>query len=296
MLGYSPNHAARSLRRRRTGIVTFVTGDLGNRYLAELIAAAEPVAQARGYVVNVVAARTDAAEAQVLDHLASGLCDGVVVHRGSPDTARQIAQFRARGIACVLLQGWDSSAAPCISVDIEGGALLAIRHLLALGHRRIAHVTDRRSLQQPVDERLRGFHRGMEGAGITADPGHVVAQENSYAGGDAAVRRLMQTERPPTAIFMFNDHMAIGALHALDALGLRVPQDVAVVGFDGTDLGAFSKPGLTTIHHPRVEQGRLAVMSLLDQIDGAASQRERTVLPVDLIVRASCGGVPTPPK
>ncbi len=286
-LGYSPNHAARSLRRQRTNIITFVTGDLGNRYLAELVAAAEPVAQARGYVVNVVTARTDSVEISLLERMDSGVSDGLVLHRASAAASRQIGQLRRRGVACVLLQGHGAGDIPCVSVDLEQGGLLATRHLIGLGHRRIAHVTDERLDDPRANERLHGFRRAMEEAGL--DAGHVVAAENSFGGGAAAVRRVMQAGQRPTAIFMFNDHMAIGALHALDAMGLRVPEDVAIIGFDGTDLGAFSRPALTTVDHPRAEQGRLAITAVLDQIEGVTTGGGRQVLPVGLVVRQSCG-------
>ncbi len=290
-LGYTPNHAARSLRRQRSNTITFVTADLGNRYFAELVAAAGPVAHANGYMVNVVAARCDADEQRLVAHLATGVSDGIVVHGGSSRIVAAIDGLQRRGVACVLVQApGDPGRVPCIQVDLAGGGRLATRHLLALGHRVIAHVTDARLLGQPVNHRLQGYQGALDQAGIGADPDLVVAADNSFAGGAAAVRSLLQRPVRPTAIFMFNDQMAIGALHALDAMGVRVPQDIALVGFDGTDLGAYSKPALTTIDHPRAELGRRAVAAVLRQLDGDPAPADTAALPVRLVVRQSCGG------
>jgi len=268
-LGYTPNHAARSLRRQRTSSIAFVTADLGNRYVAEVVTAAEEVARARGYAVHVVAAPTEAAEVQAVARLASGVSDGIILHGDGGRAATLLPLLRSR-FACVLLQ--DPSEAgdlPCVRVDIAEGGRLATRHLAALGHRRIAHIADRRMDGHALNERLDGYRRGLAEAGLAFDTALVVAGENSFAGGDGAMCALLDAAvPPPTAVFVFNDQMAVGALHALHARGLRVPRDMAVVGFDGTDLGAFCTPELTTIDHPRHELGRTAANALLDRIEG----------------------------
>eukprot|EP01037_Dinobryon_pediforme_P002060 gene2060-2098_t len=287
-LGYTPNHAARSLRRQRTNIITLMTSDPGNRYFAEVLAAAEKAAEARGYVVNIMVARSDAAEAVAIERLCGGVSDGLVVHGGSPHTGERLMRLRQRGLACVLLQDSGSvSDVACVRVDIAEGARLATRHLISLGHRRIGHITDARLSGAIVNDRLAGYREAMAAAGL--DASLVVAGANSFAGGDAAMRALMSAAERPSAVFVFNDQMAIGGLHALGALGLRVPEDVAVVGFDGTDLGAFSTPELSTVDHPRQELGRLAAANVLDQIEGKPVALLE-MLPVRLVVRQSCGG------
>ncbi|SDR61859.1 transcriptional regulator, LacI family [Rhizobiales bacterium GAS191] len=296
-LSYVPNHAARSLRRKRTNTITFMTADLGNRYFAEVVTAAEALARARGYVVNVVAARTEADEIATIERLSNGVSDGLVVHGGARWTSDEILRLRRRGLACVLLQDSgagenDAATIPCVRVDIELGGFLATRHLLELGHRRVAHITDERMAEQPINDRLAGYRRALSEADIEFDPALVMSGVNSFAGGDAAMRSLMADARP-TAVFVFNDQMAIGCLHALSALGMRVPQDVAIVGFDGTELGAFSIPELTTIDHPRRELGRLAAQAMLDLLEGRGDPTGIPTLPVRLVVRRSCGGQPT---
>jgi DNA-binding LacI/PurR family transcriptional regulator len=297
-LGYTPNLVARSLKRRRTNTIAFMTSNLGNRYVAEVLAAAEEAAQARGYVVNAISARTEAAEIAAIERLGGGISDGLVMHGGSDRIIEELHRLRARGLACVLLQdpGADSTL-PCVRVDLAQGGTLATRHLLELGHRRVAHVTDAAMLGRALNERLQGYRRALAEAGIAYDPELVVAGANSFAGGHAATIALLASGRPqPTAVFYFNDQMAIGGLHALAALGQRVPQDIAVVGFDGTDLGAFSTPELTTIDHPRQELGRLATAMLLDQLESIPVEGVALPLPVRLVVRQSCGARPTNEK
>jgi DNA-binding LacI/PurR family transcriptional regulator len=295
-LGYTPNHAASCLRRQRTDIITFITADFGNRYFADVVTAAEAVARDRGYTLNIVAARTGEAEAEAIGRLCNGASDGLIIHGGARRLPGLLDRIAASGLACVLLQdpGADGLM-PCVGADIEAGGFLATRHLLSLGHVRVAHVTDRRMLGQGANERLSGYRRALAAAGLAFDPAMVIAGDNSPAGGARAMRALMGLDGSrPTAIFAFNDQMAFGAMHELAALGLRVPQDVAVVGFDGTALGAFSMPGLTTIDHPRHDLGRLAATAVLDQIEGCAAKQDRTqVLPVRLVVRQSCGSLPT---
>ncbi len=288
-LGYIPNHAAASLRRRSTGTIALLTADLANPYFAEFAAAAERAARERGRVLNIIAMPNAAAERDALSRLAAGVSDGLLVHGSSPVLREGARRLHQQGLACVLLQdpGEDDGIA-CVRVDIAEGGFLATRHLLALGHTRIAHVTDRRMRHSRVNERLQGYRRALDEAGIEFDPALVLEGENSLAGGDAAMRALLDGDPRPTAVFLFNDRMAIGALHALAARGLRAPDDIAVVGFDGTEAGAFCTPELTTIDHPRGALGRLAAEAVLDQLDGRAAP-PLTVLPVHLVVRRSCG-------
>lgn len=289
-LGYTPNHLARSLRRQRTSTITFIVADLGNRYTADVVSAADTLARAHGYIVQVIEARDPEAERLAFDRVASGSTDGLVVHGGTPETRRSVERLRARGIACVLLQDPDEDpSVPCVRADITGGGAIATRHLLALGHRHIAHITDRALEGAGTNERLEGYRRALSDAGVGFDPHRVIAGDNSFAGGHAAMQVLIQRAGPrPTAVFVFNDQMAVGGLSALRVLGLRAPEDVAVIGFDGTELGAFSTPSLTTIEHPRHELGRRAAEILLAELEGTPAPARET-LPVRLIIRQSCG-------
>lgn len=286
-LGYMPNLAASSLRRRRCKTITLVTTDLGNRFFADVAAAAEMEARQRGYVLNIVSAPTSEAETDILQRQCNGTTDGLLIHGATDRQQGVLAGLAARGIACVLLQDPGAGEAiPCVRADIEQGGFLATNHLLSLGHVTIAHVTDRRAARHARNERLEGYRRAL--AGRPGDPDLVVAGDNSMAGGADAMARLLALPNRPTAVFAYNDQMAFGAMHVLAQRGMRVPDDIAVVGFDGTDLGAFSIPALTTIEHPRQELGRLAAAAVLDQLAGLTPPPTQ-ILPVRLVVRRSCG-------
>ena len=299
-LDYVPNHAARALRRRRTGIVTLLTSELGNPFFAAVAAAAAEAAGRRGYALDVLAATTEAAGVEALRRLrAGGTTDGVAVHGGSARVRAEVAQLRARGIGCVLVQdAGPEPDLPCVRVDLRGGARLAVQHLLSLGHRRVAHLTDGR-LPRGGDgnDRLAGYRDALHEAGLPFDPALVIPADNSPAGGAAATTHalLRQPAVRATALFAFNDQMAVGALHALHEAGLRVPNDMAVVGFDGTELGGFTLPPLTTVAHPRRDLGSLAVETLLDLLEGAPPARPVLTLPARLLIRRSCGAHPHHP-
>jgi DNA-binding LacI/PurR family transcriptional regulator len=301
-LDYVPNQAARSLRRRRTNVVTFMTSELGNPYFAEVAAAAQLAALARGYVLDIIAADGEAAELDALARLrGGGTSDGLVIHGGSARVGAELRQLARRGIGCVVVQdsvvqdsvvqdSGEDPGIPCVRVDLQAGARLATRHLIGLGHRRIAHVTDARLAGAARNDRLSGYRQALAEAGLPADPDLLAPGENSLAGGEAAMRALLA--RPglrPTAVFVFNDQMAVGGLHALRRLGLAVPEDIAVVGFDGIALGAYTTPALTTVDHPRQELGRLAAETLLDLLQGGRPEAAPRTLPVRLVVRQSCG-------
>jgi LacI family repressor for deo operon, udp, cdd, tsx, nupC, and nupG len=290
-LGYVPNHAAQSLRRRRTRAITFINPSPDNPYFAEVVAAAQAAAEKAGYSISVAAIPTREAAVQILAHLNAGTSDGVIVGSRDPRVLAELAPAIRRGLAVVALQydGEDPHVS-VIRTDREAGGYLATRHLISLGHTRIAHLADSAAYARRPTERTAGYRRAMAEAGLEVEAELIVAGPNTVSGGDLSVRALLQ--RPgqrPTAIFAFNDQMAIGALHALRTSGLRVPEDMAVVGFDGIGLGAYTTPELTTVEQPRTEVGQRAVQLVLDSLDEASSSPTQVTLPVRLVVRESCG-------
>jgi LacI family transcriptional regulator len=292
-LGYTPNHAARSLRQRRTQIITFVLPTLDNPYFSDVVRAAQTAAQQHGYVVSVIPSKSGPGAFHALSFLQGAAFDGIIVAGRENCTAAELSQLAARGVAVVVLQ--ERSLDPAIrsvSVDLEAGGYMATRHLIDLGHRRIAHVTER--LHEPGTrwDRIDGYCRALAEADIAFDPFLVRTTENTMAGASLAIGQLIDSgPLRPTAAFMYNDQMAVGALHAARTRGLTVPDDFAVVGFDGVAIGEFTTPTLTTIDHPREELGRLAIEALIDAIEKRPpSDPQEHLLPVRLVVRESCGG------
>ena len=311
-LGYTPNHAARTLRRRHTGALTLIVSRLGNPYYAEIATAAIDAAKPLGYEVNVVDATPPDGEREALLHLRGGRADGVMVSTARP-TLRDASVARdelvqreigRREIArlglpmVILLDRGPDPTIPSIRIDDEAGGYLATRHLLALGHRRIAHVTIRppASDDEPTSSasRYRGYRRALAEAGVAYEPAWLIAGWRDLEGGRAAARawRDLGPDRP-TAAFAFNDLLAISLLRGLHEEGIRVPDDLALVGFDGIEMGRFTIPSLTTIDHPCRDLGRLGVETLVALIAGEAPAEVERVLPIRLVVRESCGS-PTP--
>ncbi|HZO29672.1 MAG TPA: LacI family DNA-binding transcriptional regulator [Chloroflexota bacterium] len=305
-LGYTPNHAARSLRRRSTSVLTLLVQDLANPCFTDIAVAARAAAEANGYTLNVVGAGPADAELKALEHLRGGSSDAVIVatgrHGERPRAIEVLLDLVRHGVpAVILLDRSPDPLVPAIRVDVEAGAHLATSHLLGLGHRQIAHL----ALQgaRPLDaeqnsqgDRYRGYRRAMEDAGHAVDPRLVIRGGDTPHGGRALLRSLFEADGPrPTAILVYNDLMAVGVLRGLYELGLRVPDDVAVVGTDGIELGEYLNPSLTTVDHPRAELGRLAVETVRDFLDGSRPVATERVLPTGLIVRESCGARRAPP-
>jgi DNA-binding LacI/PurR family transcriptional regulator len=290
-LGYVPNHAAQSLRRNRTRSLTFINPSPANPYFAELVAGAQAAAEQAGYSVTVANVPTREAAVQILAHLNAGTSDGVIVGSRDPRVLAELAPAIRRGLAVVALQSdTDEPHVAIVRTDREAGGYLATRHLIELGHRRIAHLMDNAAYARRPAERTAGYRRALQEAGIDVGPDWLVPGTNTVAGGDASMRTLLERGGPrPTAVFAFNDQMAIGALHALRTRGLRVPDDMAIVGFDGIALGAYTTPELTTVEQPSGEVGKRAVEVLFDLLDGDSSSPTRVTLPVRLVVRESCG-------
>lgn len=299
-LGYTPDHSARSLRLGRTGLLTMIIPQVDNPYYLEIFAGAQAAAASRGYAIDLFAVPDAAAARERLRSLATGVADGVVVtaEAGGHELVDDLLRLRERGMAAAVTHTpAPDPRIPAVRADVEHGAHLAMRHLLELGHRRIAYVGNlidaaarAHDPAKPGDGRWRGYREALADAGIEYDESLVHSTEPTARGGALTAAALIATPgRPPTAVFAFNDLVAIGILHALAAAGVRVPEDISVVGFDGIGLAEFAVPGLTTVAHPRAELGRQAVTHLCDQLDGLAVGHTDSVLASTLVLRASTG-------
>jgi LacI family transcriptional regulator len=296
-LGYRPNRVAQSLRHGRTTTITLLVSSFAP-YYADIATAAQAAATARGYAINVVSTNTAATELQALEYLRGGSSDGVIIGAGrhSPQDAviAVLQDLRRRGVPAVLLHDRSPDPAlPAIRIDNEAGAYLATAHLLRLGHRRIAHLTSEALLGRTLSaatDRYGGYRRALAEAGVAFDPAWLVRGAVSMTGGKEMIQALLaRAGARPTAVTCYNDQAAIGALRALGELGVRVPEDIAVVGFDGLAFGAFTTPALTTVDFPRAALGRVAVETLFALFDGHDAIPTEQVLPVQLVVRESCG-------
>lgn len=294
-LGYTPNHAARSLRERRTKLIALVMPTIGNPYFSDVVHAAQEVARDAGYSVAVIPMRA-AGDLRTSALLQGAACDGIIATGHDNCSSPDLLALKARGLAVVVVQ--EPSPDPAISsisVDLEEGGYIATRHLIRQGHQRVCHITERLRPLPDAESRLGGYRRALAEAGLPFDPELVFVTENSMEGGAAAVDRLLEPARnSPTAAFVYNDRLAVGALARLRERGVNVPGEFSLVGFDGLAIGAFTAPALTTIDSPREAIGRLAAETLIKAIEDGYQTGQTHRLPVRLVVRGSCGGQPAP--
>jgi LacI family transcriptional regulator len=300
-LGYRPNSVAASLRRRRTSTIGLLLPGLLNSYFADIAEEVERVASARGYSVVLRQSGFDTErERRSVNALIDDRIAGAVwVPLG--ESQALMAKMTHFGIPLVLLDRvptpmLDSVRAGLIrlvSADNVLGGRLATEHLISLGHRRIALIWMPPALTHNQG-RLAGYKQALAEAGIEFDPTLVVGGGYSYEAGRAAARVLLDRPDPPTAIFANYDVLAIGALRGIREAGLRVPEDVSVVGFDDIEQASFAHPTLTTIAQPKQQMGRLSAELLTRLIadDNPPDPQATLDLPVQLVVRESSGPCP----
>jgi DNA-binding LacI/PurR family transcriptional regulator len=247
-LGYVPNIGARNLRRGRTGFVTLAVPELTNPYFAELCGLVMTAAARHDWTVLIEqTGGVREQELTVVDAAHRSLVDAIIISPiGLHPT--DLAESGTDTPLVLLGERALNGRAHHVAIDNVAAATTATAHLVALGRRRIAAIGDQPGPHGTAALRRRGYLRALEAAAITPDPALVVsAASYSRAEGAAAMRQLLALPTPPDAVFCFNDLLAIGALRTLRDQGLRVPQDVAVVGFDAIDDGNYTAPRLTTI-------------------------------------------------
>ena len=288
-LRYTPHGAARSLITRRTNTIGVLLPHIYGEYFSELNRGIDCAARAKGLHLLVSSSHGDADEATLALRAMNGRVDGVLVVSPHVD-AQLLGNALPANLPTVLLNTPDDAAcAPAFMIDDFGGAKAMVEHLLAIGHQNIAHITGPAGNYESA-ERLRGFQAAL--GPTRAASAQVVAGLFTAESGYLAGRQITQSTSRPDAIFAGNDVMAIGCLFALTEAGIRVPEDVALAGFDDIPLARFVSPPLTTVRAPTTELGRQALDELAHAIaEPGNSRRVRHTLSTQLVVRASCGSI-----
>lgn len=287
-LGYAPNLLARGLVQNRTATVGVVILELANPLFAPMVSAIETVAAKRGFLVVIgESGRNEEGECRYVERFQQLRIGGIIVTPVSPRVGH-LAAARAGGTPVVVMARLWEDGDYVAADNVEGGRLVA-RHLIAKGHRRIGLIRSDEPDNTAVQCRVLGFREGLAGAGISLpDPWDFRTQRTLIEDGmDAADRILARSDRP-TALFVTTDRKAMGVIHCLLERGVRIPEEITVIGYDDIPYAACAQVPLTTVAIPMRRMGELAAEILFDRLDGVGpSEPSQVLLPPELVIRAS---------
>jgi DNA-binding LacI/PurR family transcriptional regulator len=298
-LNYRRNGLARGLKRQRTDTMGLVLGDIANPFAAELAHAVREVTSMRGYNLFICVSEHSAKEdIAAFDSLADHRVDGLIVAtRANKLGNDRLADMIDRGIPVVLIgRDFRHPNVDLVSADHLRGGYDATRHLIQLGHERIGFIGITLSSGLGL-RRFQGYLDALREHGLPIDEKLIVGRSemdeqapgySTETMGYRGMKQLLALRKPPTAVFARNDFTAIGAISAIKEAGLRIPHDIAVVGYDDVPLAAHTSPPLTTVRQPTREQGRIAAEFLLRRIEAPDTlPREERILECELVVRES---------
>ncbi|WP_429487744.1 LacI family DNA-binding transcriptional regulator [Paraburkholderia sp. RAU6.4a] len=291
-IGYVVNRTAQKLSGGRNGIIGIITPTLDTQFSSELILGAGRAARGAGCEMLVY---TVFDEDRHTHHDLLGLIqqfsDGILAILPRESLCLE-ALATAKVPVVVVDQRGTLTGFPSVSVDNYGGACLAVEHLAELGHKRIAFLAGDETIEG-VRDRQRGYHDTLARLGLPREDSLVAAGDLSQMMAFDVTFDLLNLAEPPTAIFTANDQSAFGVIAAIREAGLRVPDDISVIGFDDIPMSEQFHPALTTIRQPFQQMARSAVNTLLAQIAGIDAASQRITLPAELVVRDSTGPVRT---
>jgi LacI family repressor for deo operon, udp, cdd, tsx, nupC, and nupG len=286
-LNYKPNLLARQLRRLETKTILVVIPDMTNTFFSSVLRGIESVATDYGYQVllgdiqNIVER-----ESSYLAVLGQKKVDGVILLTARTDqkVLEELSEEYPVVLACEYYEG---SNLPTVSIDNISSARKATEYLISLNHKRIAHISGPLKVVVGRD-RLRGFQQAMAQYGLDIDSRLVQEGDFTYESGFNLMKKLLAVDYPPTAIFVANDEMAIGAIKAAKTSGLRVPEDLSVVGFDDIKFASIFEPAITTVVQPTFNMGKKAMELILNLINDNKLEKNQFILDDQLVVRDSC--------
>jgi LacI family transcriptional regulator len=294
--GYQPHAAARSLVTRRTRIIGIIIPETLIRlftdpFFVHLLGGITQTSNARRYNL-MLSLFNDAATSDELYRRAvlSGSVDGVVVASTRMDEPL-IPTLLEDNVPFILVGRHADDRAGYVDVDNVGASRMAVEHLIRVGHRRIGTITGPLNMASGQD-RLEGYRQALQAHRLPVEDALIIESDYTEMGGMMATRRLLSSA--PTAIFAASDIMAVGALKTLREAGLRVPEDIALVGFDDIPIAAALQPALTTVRQPIEHLGSMAaevLLNLLENPPETQAPAQRIILPTKLIVRDSCGAL-----
>jgi len=279
------------LVNKKTQTVGLIIPDISNAFSAEVVRGIEDVAHKNNY--NVILCNSDLdfdREMKYVTTLQEKQVDGLIF-LSEQVTPEHFNCFVRSRLPIVLAATWDERGVfPSVNIDNVAAAKWATQHLASLGHEQIAFISG--TLDDPVAgvTRLRGYKEGLSAEDLPIKEEFIREGDYTYKTGYKGMRSLLQLDLKPTAVFAASDEMALGAMNAIVDGGFRVPEDIAVIGFDNIDLATKVRPRLSTIAQPMYEMGMEAMAMLVDILAGETVENQNVILPVELIIRESCGG------
>lgn len=289
-LGYTSSLAARSMRSRRTGVIGLILPDLEDSFCIQVLkginrAIAEFEYDLIAYASSSIRTPSKADREQLYVSLLNGsLTDGIILVTPAANS------FPRAAPVVVIDPNNNCTDCPAVIGLNQAGAVTAMEYLIGLGHRRIGFISGRPDLQS-ANQRFLGYKSAMDQAAIPLDPDLIVDGDFTAATGRAAARELLSLPKPPSAIFAANDQSAIGAIRAAREAGLRVPEDLSVIGFDNIPEAAYCHPALTTVDQFIVKMGHLATETLIRLIYEEDIESGPYVIPTELVIRDSCRAI-----
>ncbi len=291
-LKYRPNINALNLVRRSTRRIGVILPDSRNPVYSEIAEALDARARAQGYDCFILHSEGQAErEARFLNLVLDRTVDGLVVFPNFLDANREIYRHLIHEKLPLVLRGRPSDFEDdldYVTVDTDHGGFLATRHLLSLGHRQVGILVSEFALGRSYG-RLRGYERAHAQFGLPVQPDLQVHCGHQIEDGYHAMRRLISARPDVTAIFCHNDHLAMACFRAARESGRRIPDDLAVVGFDDIALSRFCEVPLTTVNHPKETEGRLLADAICGRIESPDLPPHHVTLKPELVIRESCG-------
>jgi len=287
-LGYRASFIPKSLRSRKSKAIGLILPNIVNPFFCTLANAVEDIALKEGYVVILGSTKEDIRRESVyFDIFAERWIDGIILAGGTSEDEKYIQYIQEQEIPIVFIdREIEEHFTNSIGIDNEMAMYEATKYLIKLGHKQIGFISGPLRIKV-FAKRLKGYKRALESSGLEFKENLVEESDETAFGGGIAARKLLKGNRDITAILASNDMMAIGSLKELDKAGLRVPEDISLMGFDNIPLTSVVTPSLTTVSQPSCEMGTEAMKLLLEIIQGKKKAKSKIILGTEIVIRES---------
>ena len=286
-VGYLPQMQGRNMKRNESRTILVIVPDICDPFFSEVIRGIEVTAAAQGYLVLIGdCAHQNQQEKTFIDLIITKQIDGMLLLGSRLPFDASIEEQRNLPPMVMANEFAPELGLPTVHIDNLTAAFDAVNYLHELGHQRIGCIAGPEEMPL-CHYRLQGYVQALRRSGITIDPHYIARGNFTYEAGASALEQLLALPKPPTAVFCHSDIMALGALSWAKRQGLKVPDDLSIIGFDNISLAEFCDPPLTTVSQPRFDIGREAMLLLLNQLSGQFVDSGSRLLDCELIVRGS---------